>query len=125
MCGRYTLTTPRDKFLAQLKYERARAILEDLFFPLQRRAFAGRGGGADRDRWGAGAGGAALGLSPELIEGAEDRLQHDQRAGGDRGGETGLPLRVPAPPLPDPGRRLLRMADPARLKAQAALVGGP
>ncbi|UZR29050.1 SOS response-associated peptidase [Methylococcus mesophilus] len=31
MCGRYTLTTPADKYKAQLKYERARAILEKLF----------------------------------------------------------------------------------------------
>ena len=56
---------------------------------------------------------AALGPDPALGKGAAHRQQADQRPGGNGRHQVGIPGCLACAPLPDPGRRLLRV-EPAR-----------
>ena len=60
---------------------------------------------------------AALGADPVLGQGQIDRAAPDQRDGRDRRDETGVPRRLPPPPLPRAGRFLLRVAEDRKRQA--------
>src|SRR5580693_7500064 len=79
----------------------------------------------DGPQGGARAPAAPLGPGAVLGQGRQGRLPDDQRPGRDGGGQARLPRRLLQAPLPDPGRRLLRMADGAGLEGQAAVLHLP
>ena len=110
MCGRYVSATPPDQIAAYFGAEAPEALLRAV---VQRGAHQGRLRGALRRRHPPRRR-LPLGARAALGQGRQDRLADDQRAGRDPRREERLQVRLQAPPLPHPGRRVLRVAEERR-----------
>ena len=121
MCGRFALSILPDQFQQAFGCDRARGpdrragtSRPTARSPLVRAREAGRPRGRLRP----------LGPARPVDEGGERPRPPDQRPRRDRGREADVPRQLQEGPLPDPGDRLLRVAE-GRLRPVAARSSSP